>query len=338
MATQTARFQHLQPMSIDQRIKVAMTALGFFNPLAYRTICRSLGRAETDSIFPFSGMDFLQFLALPNSLPAGTIDDPNRYLQRIKELLRSLATAGLLQEQGAGRSAMTGGSYFSMFEATNIERQGNLYLARALGPQFLPFAYRPGTYQITGIANGNVHAGTAIAITPRWLLTCAHVLQDMEVDDEQTATAHGYPYRIVQKVPHDRVDVGLIKVDRDLPVVPGLNFRDPYVGERVYTFGFSPVPLSTEPILVMQGGEVSVERMESCLRQELFLFSAIARPGNSGGPILSADGHVVGIVAQELTERDSQAQPFHAGIATATLAQAIDDLNCGVPLPTETWQ
>jgi S1-C subfamily serine protease len=89
--------------------------------------------------------------------------------------------------------------------------------------------------------------------------------------------------------------------------------------------------------LVLQGGEVSVEQMTSLHGHELFLFSAIARPGNSGGPILSESGHAVGIVTQELSEQDSRDQPFHAGIATATLAQAIRELDCGVCLPVETW-
>lgn len=169
-------------------------------------------------------------------------------------------------------------------------------------------------------------------------MTCAHVLQDMTVDEQQTAPIQDYSYRVVRQLPHSEVDVGLIEVDRDLPEVQGLNFRDPHVGERVYTFGFPRVPLSREATVVMQGGEVSVEQMTSLHGDELFLFSAIARPGNSGGPILSENGHAVGIVTQELSERNSHDHPFHAGIATSTLAQAIRELNCGVILPVETWE
>jgi len=69
------------------------------------------------------------------------------------------------------------------------------------------------------------------------------------------------------------------------PEVQGLNFCDQHVGERVYTFWFPRVPLSREATLVMQGGELSVEQMTSLHGHELFLFSAIARPGNSGGQI-----------------------------------------------------
>lgn len=60
-----------------------------------------------------------------------------------------------------------GHSYFTMFEATAMESQGCLYLARAFGAQFLYYAYKVGTYQITGVTNsGDQHAGTGIAISP----------------------------------------------------------------------------------------------------------------------------------------------------------------------------
>lgn len=81
-----------------------------------------------------------------------------------------------------------GECYYALYEATNSERKGVLHFARALGPKLLPWAYRRGTYQITGVTKkGDVHAGTGIAIAPRWLMTCAHVLSDMTVDKEQAA-------------------------------------------------------------------------------------------------------------------------------------------------------
>lgn len=340
MAASAATFQRLQPLSIEQQVWIAIAALRFFQPMQYRQNCQKIDTTPApDVIRPFSGMDFLKFLAVPGELPKGMLDDPQRHLQRINELLHRLARAGLLESQGMGRSPLAGENYYTFFQATSFERRGVLYLARALGPQFLPWAYREGTYQITGVTpEGDAHAGTAIAIAPRWLMTCAHVLQDMIVDEEQVATGDGQSYRLVRQLPHDNVDVGLIEVDRDLPEVQGLNFRAPHVGDRVYTFGFPRVPLSREATLVIQGGEVSVEQMTSLHGHNLFLFSAIARPGNSGGPILSESGHAVGIVTKELSERDSPNQPFHAGIATATLARAIRELDCGVSLPIETWQ
>lgn len=334
------KYQRLQPLTVEQRVWIAIAALKFFQPMQYRENCQKIGQAPEENIIrPLDTLGFLKYLAADGVLPEKMLDKPERYLQRINELLARLVISGHLSHAGKSGAPLVGDSYYALYQATHYEKQGVLHLARALGQQFLPWAYRRGTYQITGVTqDGDVHAGTGIAIAPRWLMTCAHVLQDMTVDQHQTAANQGLDYRVVRKLAHESVDVGLIEVDRDLPEVQGLNFRDPHVGERVYTFGFPRVPLSREATLVMQGGEVSVEKMTSLHGHELFLFSAIARPGNSGGPILSESGHAVGIVTQELSERDSQNHPFHAGIATSTLAQAIHELDCGVSLPVETWQ
>ncbi len=282
-------------------------------------------------------MDFLKYLDVPGELPAGLLHEPGRHLQRIGELLRHLERAGLLTDVGTGRQPLMGNHYYALYEATSVEKTGALMLARALGPSFLHWAYKEGTYQITGVVeSGDSHAGTGIAIAPRWLLTCAHVINDMKVDKHQRVP--GREFDVVREVAHEKVDLALIEVDRDLQVVQGLNFRDPHIAERVYTFGYPRVPLSREAAVVMQGGEVSVEHVTSFHGEELFLFSAIARPGNSGGPILSEDGHVVGIVTKELSENDPLKQPFHAGIATSTLGRAIDELGCPVLLPVESWQ
>lgn len=334
------RFQYLQPLSVTQQVHVACAAMRFFCPANYVQNCQKIGKIRHfGSVKPFDSMDFLKFLDVPGELPDGMLCKPEKYFQRIYELLHRLVRAGLLMNMGSKGAPITGESYYAVYEATNIERQGVLYLARALGPNFLPWAYRRGTYLITGITpDGDAHAGTGIAIAPRWLMTCAHVLKDMRVDEKQEASEHKFSYRVSRELSHCEVDVGLVEVDQDLPQVRGLNFRNPIVGERVYTFGFPRVPLSREATLVMQGGEVSVEQMISLQGDELFLFSAIARPGNSGGPILSESGHAVGIVARELSENGSHDQPFHAGIATHVLAQAIQELDCGITLPVETWQ
>lgn len=336
--THQERHQRLAPFSIEQRVFIALAALRFFQPLNHASNCSKVGvtRDET-AITPFSSRNFLRFLEVPGELPSGLLTEPDRHFQRITELLNQLVRVGYLSEMGQGRSPLAGGHYYAMRLATQIEGQGCLYLAQAFGAQFLHWAYRTGTYQITGsTSKGDIHAGTGIAIAPRWLLTCAHVLKDMKIDEVQSSSQG--EYKVIRQLTHPTIDVGLLEVDRDIHVVQGINFRHPHVGERVYTFGYPRIPLSREAAIVMQGGEVSVEQVTGLHGDELFLFSAIARPGNSGGPILSEAGHIVGIVTQELTEDDPKKPPFHAGIATATLAKAVQDLNCGIQLPLETWQ
>jgi S1-C subfamily serine protease len=72
---------------------------------------------------------------------------------------------------------------------------------------------------------------------------------------------------------------------------------------------------------------------------EVFLYSAIARPGNSGGPIVSETGHVVGIVTEELTQSSATFEmPFHAGIRTTELVRALSDLDTSLTLPVEDYE
>lgn len=73
------------------------------------------------------------------------------------------------------------------------------------------------------------------------------------------------------------------------------------------------------------------------------LFSAIARPGNSGGPVVAMDGRVVGIVTRSL-ERDKEEadfmapMPFFAAVPSKLIAQALTELDGGgTSLPWEDW-
>jgi S1-C subfamily serine protease len=90
-------------------------------------------------------------------------------------------------------------------------------------------------------------------------------------------------------------------------------------------------------------------------RQKTFLYSAIARPGNSGGPIIAQDGRVIGLVVDHTEEPqstnldaaegegseakdDSQTQrragkppgpPFYRGVPTNQIMRALEDLDFG---------
>jgi S1-C subfamily serine protease len=72
---------------------------------------------------------------------------------------------------------------------------------------------------------------------------------------------------------------------------------------------------------------------------EVFLYSAVARPGNSGGPVISSRGHVVGIVSEQLSEQQSTSdQPFYAGVSSAEILRALGELDPGIQFPWETYE
>jgi S1-C subfamily serine protease len=146
-------------------------------------------------------------------------------------------------------------------------------------------------------------------------------------------------FKVVRLLPHDKIDVALVEFESELPPLPGLAFRDPVVAEKVYNLGYPRIPLSREPALVMQRGEITSSRIKTFSCEEVFLYSAIARPGNSGGPVIAANGHVVGLVTEELSEEASKSgMPFHAGVGTSEILRAILELEASVQLPVEAYE
>lgn len=328
------RYSRLAPFSLRQRIDLSVAALNFFSPMSYEKNCQLIGRAETPGrTEPLDGAEFLKFLECTGQLP-----EAGRYQARIAELLSQLERTGLLIPLGHGRDIHLGKKYYFLKELTMIERRSTLWLAETLGPQFLRTQFSDFTVQITGTSGaGDVHAGTGIVLTSNWILTCAHVLRDMRVDEEQAIS--GTPVKVAQVLVHSNVDVGLLRVEPAVTTLPGLVFRDPQLCEPLYTLGYPRVPLARTAPLVMQSGEVTAPAVTLLHGAEVFLYSAVARPGNSGGPIIAANGHILGIVTEELSEQgEAPSSPFHAGLPATTIAVAIAELCPSVTIPMETYE
>ena len=103
---------------------------------------------------------------------------------------------------------------------------------------------------------------------------------------------------------HPSVDVAVIEFDfpegEYIPRLGGMAFRDPAWSDEVYVFGYPRVPMTAEMAITVQRGEVVNPSAETIPdRQRIFLYSAIARPGNSGGPIVAGDGRVIGLVVED---------------------------------------
>jgi hypothetical protein len=335
MADERSRYSRLAPFPVQERLRLSLLAIHFFSPLAYREVCAAIRKTPPaeNRIEPLGGHDFLTYLKETNQLL-----EADRYIYRIRELLSQLADAHLLTEMGRGRDVMIGTLYYFMRELTEREQQGVLWLAPALGAEFIHHVFSTVTVHLTGInSDGDVRAGTGLVIAPHWLLTCAHVLRKMKVHERQVLGTT--EITVLRTLVHDAIDVGLVEVSPALPCLPGLAFRNPDIAETVFTVGYPRVPLSREPTLVMHKGEITSAMITTFTAQKLFLYSAIARPGNSGGPIIATTGHVVGIVTEELAEKASEvSMPFHAGVCAAEITRAIGELEASVALPVEEYQ
>ena len=333
MVSTSERYSKLAPFTLKERIELATQALYFFSPLQYHKVCSQIDKApNSTAIEPLRARDFLKYLET-----SGCLAEADRYSQRINELLANLVSHHLLKEMSKDHDVLSGTSYYFFKELTNQQKQSILWLAPALGAEFIYDAYSHATVQVTGkTSTGDIHAGTGIIISPNWILTCEHVLNDMILDNEQYI--YGDKNHIKQLIKHQSIDVGFIEMKTVMPVLTSIAFRDPIISETVFTLGYPRVPLSQNAALIMQRGDVTNPNITLFDKSIVFLYSAIARPGNSGGPIISESGHVVGIVTKELSEKSEHfPMPFHAGIKTSEILQAIKDLNVPIELPIESY-
>lgn len=172
--------------------------------------------------------------------------------------------------------------------------------AALLRPRASPFAdapLLPGPPPPLPGPRRTLLSGTGFVVAPGRALTNAHVAAGCAALAARSATGQRAAARLLAADP--RRDLALLALPADAG--PALVFRDaPPVrrGESVITYGF-PLSglLSSGPTLTT--GDVSAL---SGLRDNpaQFQISAPVQPGNSGGPLLDAQGHVIGVVVSKL--------------------------------------
>jgi hypothetical protein len=100
--------------------------------------------------------------------------------------------------------------------------------------------------------------------------------------------------------------------------------------------------VSTSRFATFQRGEISQIDVRTIWGTNVDLFSAIARPGNSGGSLVTLEENVVGLVTQSLErERESadlmSVLPFFAAVPACDIRTEFEALT-SIALPWETYQ
>ena len=184
------------------------------------------------------------------------------------------------------------------------------YLAYAAG--FAPYTAKLECR----LASGNKAFATATLIAPRWALTAAHVVEDLDCIGLVTSTGH---HEIVHVVVHrewadkaGRDDLALLlsATDFGLDYYPPLATGDERPGDVVSVCGYGMTgPLSSGYTTIdgrLRAGTNTIERFENgmiiCLakRRSSPLEFCIA-PGDSGGPLFCR-GRLAGV--NSITMRD----------------------------------
>ena len=335
------RYSRLAPLDIDTEMGLALQARFFFSTMF------QLERRKPppgQALTPASGKDFLDYLSENRLLP----DKPDRYLHYIRRLLGGMVENDLLVDMGIGHGGnfvMLPRSYYAFSELSKLREEGVLWLAKTLGGRFVHRHVSPAIVHVVG--ENNEGEGSGIVFDEHHVITCRHVVSGMQVASEQAF--QGGTVTVEKVFQHHTDDVAVIRIKESLKTVPGLGYVDPTVSQKVYRFGYSRVPCSvpsstgTSP-LVMQSGEVTNDSVFVFGGVEMFLYSAISRPGDSGGAVVSDDGYVVGMTTElsdsrvHTSEGEEVFSPHYAGIPSHVLARAVDELDLGVHIPVETYE
>jgi S1-C subfamily serine protease len=245
--------------------------------------------------------------------PAGTAPDTRgRRLLALVLLVLLVLTAGIWRLADAGPASLT---------RADVDRQVAAGIARAQkeqaeAPPPGATAYRaiqPSmvTIRTSGERGSTLGAGVVIS-TDGTVLTALHVVSGG--DDIQVTFSDGTrsAATVVKKQPAQ--DIAVLAARR-LPsvVVPAVMGGSVRVGTEVYPVGHPLGLVGSLSAGVVSALDRSIRTREGTLKN-LIQFDAAVNPGNSGGPLLDRDGHVVGIVTALANPAD---QPYFVGIGFA---------------------
>ncbi len=126
----------------------------------------------------------------------------------------------------------------------------------------------------------------------------------------------------------DKRDLGFIELESQLESATFHFNPAREILSEVLTIGYPSIPMTKQAYQVYHKGELN-SFVEDYQDNQIFLFSAKTSSGNSGSPIIDKYGMVIGIVTEELFEKEQFYQkgklPYYAGIPTEEIIKSLNE-------------
>ena len=177
------------------------------------------------------------------------------------------------------------------------------------------------TVRIEGFACGGISTGSGYVAAPQYVVTNAHVVAGVarpivfNQDQRQRGTVVWFD---------PALDLAIIRTEGSLPGVPlelepDLQERGASVAVLGYPGG-GPFHVSPGVVLRSQlaiGRDIYAQSLSS---REIYVLQTEVAPGNSGGPVVTAEGRVAGVVFGEAVTRDG----FGYAITARAVAEGLE--------------
>ncbi|MET1068345.1 MAG: trypsin-like peptidase domain-containing protein [Pseudomonas prosekii] len=227
-----------------------------------------------------------------------------------------------LDLQSNGESAIVIGEFYSRNDQWKFRAlaEGSAYGLAAMGRRMgitIDDAH-PTRRPYTGDSprNRTGASGTGFVVSPGHVMTCAHVIEDMQ---ELHIASFSGRYRAEVVVVDQRNDMALLRV-QDCPPLTPVVFKDAVgcaLGEPVIALGFPMAGLAGGGVHVTQGGVSGLFGLHN--DASLLQFTAAIQPGSSGSPLFDSSGAVIGMVTSSLPDAQNMNFAVKAGLLLAFL-------------------
>lgn len=123
------------------------------------------------------------------------------------------------------------------------------------------------------------------------------------------------------------------------------SFNSVSILDEVLIMGYPPIPCTGDAYLLTQKGEVNSIVYDYLNKVENIVVSSITRPGNSGGPVISRGGYLVGMVThfteiKTSTDKKEEATdfPFYMAMSGKELYNGIKEIDSDLAICYEDYQ